>query len=151
VVERPYEVVEDAGFYPMALFPQLAVLDTERITAWYGRLGVETVSTCSETVHLRYATGAAPMLVERGTPSGAGAGMTIYVNAGESVNDLFERVRTDDDTIEGPTETPYNTHELRLRDPDGCEFVFGEPVDTDRSFDEVGGAAGRSGQGTGSK
>jgi uncharacterized glyoxalase superfamily protein PhnB len=78
--------------------------------------------------------------------------VAVYVNANESLDDVFERVRTADDTVDEPVETPYNTRELRLRDPDGYEFVFSEPLDTDRSFDEVmEGASGSSGQGTGSK
>ncbi|MFC7229134.1 VOC family protein [Salinirubellus salinus] len=141
MAERPYEVADGAEFYPMALFPQLAVSDTERSTAWYERLGFEPVFAYGETVHLRYATGADLMLVGRGAPTGAGAGVTVYVNASEPLEDVFERLRTTGGTAEEPTETPYNTRELRLRDPDGYQFVFSEPVDTDRSFDEVLGGA----------
>ena len=43
MAERPYEVADDAEFYPVALFPQLAVSDTERSTAWYEQLGFEPV------------------------------------------------------------------------------------------------------------
>ena len=58
----------------------------------------------------------------------------------ESVGDVTARAREAGATTDGPTETGWNTRELAVRDPDGYELVFSEPVDTDRSFASMMGS-----------
>lgn len=52
---------------------------------------------------------------------------------------MAARAREAAATADGPTETGWNTRELPVRDPDGYEPVFPEPVDADRSFESMVG------------
>jgi catechol 2,3-dioxygenase-like lactoylglutathione lyase family enzyme len=162
-MEPTYDLDPDAEFYPMALFVQLSVADLDRSVGWYRDLGFDPVFSYGDTAHLRYARGADLMLVGRGAPDDPGSGVTIYVNATEPLDPVAETARERGTGVDGPTETGYNTRELRLRDPDGYELVFSEPVGTDRSFEDVMGGAveesgtdgeaagGEEGQGSGEK
>lgn len=68
-----------------------------------------------------------------------GEGVSVYVTVeDESVDDVADRAREHGAELSAePHETPWDTREVALRDPDGYEFVFSEPVDTERSFADV--------------
>lgn len=58
----------------------------------------------------------------------------------ESVEDVTDRASAAGiDPAEAPHETSWNTREVHFTDPDGYDLVFTEPVDTERSFDDVMG------------
>ncbi|WP_255195321.1 VOC family protein [Halorarius litoreus] len=137
----------DADVYPMPLFVRLAVSDVGTSTAWYEALGFEVVYSMPVMAHVRYRRYADVMLAADETQPGAGApratprgsGISIYLNvADESVDDVAERAHEAAAEIAvEPHETPWNTREVTLTDPDGYELVFTEVVDADRSFESV--------------
>lgn len=130
----------DDDFYPMPLFPELAVTDLDAAVGRYRAVGFEPMFATPGMAHLRYARYADLMLRAGGeTADPLGRGVSIRVNASEPVEAIARAARERDADVEGPTETPYNTREVRLRDPDGYELVFGEVVDQDRSFEDVVG------------
>lgn len=146
----------DQDVYPMPLFPRLAVSDVSESTGWYEALGFDVVYSMPAMAHVRYRKYADVMLAADATlPFGAsddtgspppdrrGAGVSLFVTVeSEPVDDVAGRARSSGiDVGDGPVETPWNTRELRLADPDGYEVVFSEgPVDEAASFDEVFGS-----------
>jgi predicted lactoylglutathione lyase len=140
----------DLAVYPMPLFVQLQVSDVERSAAWYRSLGFASVYSNLAVAHLRYRTYADLMLVRQGGefPGGErsadrrrGSGVVVYLTLeDESVDEVAARATDlDAGSVAGPTETAWNTRELRVVDPDGYELVFAEVVDAERTFDEVMG------------
>ncbi|WP_332898472.1 VOC family protein [Haladaptatus sp. CMSO5] len=137
----------DTEAYPMPLFCQLAVSDIEGSLAWYDALGFTTIYAMPVMSHVRYRKYADIMLVademrvgeER--PASRGSGLSIYINVeNESVDDVAARAKAYGVDIEnGPTDTPWNTREISVRDPDGYRVVFTEVADKARSFAEVMG------------
>lgn len=134
----------------MPLFHQLVVSDVEASTGWYESVGFDVVHSMPAMAHVRYRKYADVVLADASTaPSGPessgchrGSGVAVYVTVeSETVDDVAERARSAGVEIgDGPRQTPWNTRELRLADPDGYELVFSEgPVDEDASFrDAVG-------------
>ena len=141
----------DHEIYPMPLFPRLVVSDVGESTDWYESVGFDVVYSMPAMAHVRYRKYADVMLADEttlqpGTDSPAagrrGSGVSLFVTVeSESVDDVAERAGASGiDVGDGPRETPWNTRELRLVDPDGYELVFSEgPVDADASFEEVVG------------
>lgn len=72
-----------------------------------------------------------------------GDGVSIYVTVqGESVDDVAERAREFGAEIAaGPENTPWNTREVTILDPDGYELVFSEEAESGKSFESVMGSA----------
>jgi uncharacterized glyoxalase superfamily protein PhnB len=139
----------DHEIYPMPLFCQLAVSDLNAATAWYEALGFDVVYSMPVMAHVRYRKYADVMLVTGQTkphdtaekPVRSGEGVSIYVNVeDESVDDVANRAdEYGAEVVEGPYDTPWNTRELVVSDPDGYKLVFTEAVDTDKSFEAVMG------------
>lgn len=135
----------DTEIYPMPMFNRLAVSDVTSATEWYQEaLGFETVFTIEGLAHLRYRKYGDVLLLpssEAIDPEQQGRGISICFNVrDETVAELTDRARKAGATIErGPTETPHNTREVVVMDPDGYELVFSEPIDTKASFEEVMG------------
>jgi uncharacterized glyoxalase superfamily protein PhnB len=131
--------------YPMPMFNQLSVSDVTSSTEWYQEaLGFEAVFTMEGLAHLRYRKYGDVLLVlgnEPIDPEHQGRGVSICFNVkDETVAELADRARNVGAIIErGPTETPHNTREVVITDPDGYELVFSEPIDTKASFEEVMG------------
>nr|WP_240147461.1 VOC family protein [Halorussus sp. JP-T4] len=134
----------------MPLFVRLSVSDLEASTEWYRALGFDIVYSMPVMVHVRYRKYADVMLAapaadldgERTSGDASrGRGVSVYVAVeDESVDDVAGRAREHGAELSAePHETPWNTREVALRDPDGYEFVFSEPVDTERSFEDVMG------------
>ena len=117
----------------MVMFPTLAVGDVRASVGWYAEvLGFGTVFVLpgadGEPVlgHLRWRTYADVLLV----PDEGGADSKRVKGAGVGVA-----------PEEGPVTRPWNTREIVVEDPDGYRLVFFEPVDVERSFEEVMGLA----------
>ena len=140
--------------YPMVMFPTLAVGDVGASVGWCAEvLGFGTVfvlpGSDGEPVlgHLRWRTYADVLLVtdEGGADSkrvkGAGVSLSFLVED-VSVDAMAERLAgLGVAPEEGPVTRPWNTREVVVADPDGYRLVFFEPVDVERSFEEVMGLA----------
>lgn len=139
--------------YPMPLFPRLTVSDVAVSTEWYEALGFDVVYSMPVMAHVRYRKYADVMLAADGmgteraadeTDAGTrGDGVSIYVTVqGESVDDVAERAREFGAEIAaGPENTPWNTREVTILDPDGYELVFSEEAESGKSFESVMGSA----------
>jgi catechol 2,3-dioxygenase-like lactoylglutathione lyase family enzyme len=123
------EITRD--IYPMPAFVTLVVADVDRTVDWYvngldfialftmpgpdGKLGL---------VHLRrwrYQD----ILVRPGDDPPAG-GWTISISAlAEQLDGLVERAKAHGGgTVDGPTDTPWNTRDVTTVDPDGYTVVY---------------------------
>ncbi len=119
--------------YPMPAFATLEVADVHRTVAWYEALGFVSLFTMPGPdgapllVHLRrwrYQD----VLVRPGTPAAAGGQSLSIAGVAEELDGIAERVRdhsarTGSGSVEGPLDTPWNTRDLRLTDPDGYRLV----------------------------
>lgn len=146
---------QDGEVYPMPLFVRLTVTDLAASVDWYRELGFDVVYEMPAMAHVRYRKYADVMLVSEASdlgrdagddarPTPRGDGVEIYVNVeNESVDDVAERATQAPAhagaDADGPHETGWNTREFAVRDPDGYRLVFSEPVDTERSFEDVMG------------
>nr|WP_282594723.1 VOC family protein [Halomarina salina] len=139
----------------MPLFPRLTVEDVAASADFYTDvLGFDELFAMpgGGTSHVRYRKYADVMLVQSGMaaepgavaesgtateseatadgddpPEVAGAGVEIYLTVEDgSVDDVAERVREAGFEAEGPTETPWNTREVSVEDPDGYVLVFSQ-------------------------
>jgi catechol 2,3-dioxygenase-like lactoylglutathione lyase family enzyme len=125
--------------YPMPAFAQLESTDLDRAARWYTEvLGFRTIFAAPGPdgqpllVHLRGARYQDVLLTRTRKPREPGApvgtGIALYFQFWESwdaLAALAERARAaTDQGVEGPIETPWNTREVRLRDPDGFLLVF---------------------------
>jgi catechol 2,3-dioxygenase-like lactoylglutathione lyase family enzyme len=123
----------------MPAFAQLQSTDLTRAARWYTEvLGFRTIFAAPGAdgqpllVHLRGARYQDVLLTRAREPRApgapVGAGVALYFQFSESWDDLTalaERARKAiDQSVEGPTETPWNTREVSLRDPDGFLLVF---------------------------
>jgi lactoylglutathione lyase len=133
----------DTEIYPMPMFNRLVVSDLKGSTEWYqNALGFETVFAMDGIAHLRYRKYGDILLLPSSEvidPECQGRGVSISFNVkDETIAELTDRARKAGVTIErGPTETPYNTREIIITDPDGYQLVFSESVDITRNFEEV--------------
>ncbi len=141
---------DDPEIYPMPLFPQMTVSDVVHSTEWYRAIGFDVIYSMPVMTHLRYRKYADVMLVAEQTnldeggssETVRGQGVSIYLTVeDESVDDVAERAAEYGAEITTePHETPWNTREIELRDPDGYELVFSERAESDRTFEEVMGS-----------
>lgn len=123
--------------YPMPAFAALAVEDVAAVAAWYERtLGFATVFRAPEVdgqpglVHLRRMKYQDLLL----TPARSGhavpgeSSVTLTFSADGEVDALAERARAaaplGRSAIDGPVNTPWNTRDLRVIDPEGHRLVF---------------------------
>ncbi|MET9066155.1 VOC family protein [Streptosporangium sandarakinum] len=125
----PAEISRD--IYGMPAFVSLTVADLDRTVDWYVN-GLDFISLFTvpgpggepALVHLRrwrYQD----ILVRPGKAD-PGKGWTIGVMADlEQLDALAERARAHGGgTVEGPADTPWNTTDLRVTDPDGYTVVY---------------------------
>lgn len=93
--------------------------------------------------HLRYRKYGDVLLVPTEStlePDQRGRGVGVHFTVqDESVADIAERALAADAVLDGPVETPHNTREVTVEDPDGYTLVFCEPVETSRRFEDVMG------------
>lgn len=123
--------------YPMPMFVQLQVSDLERSAHWYTEVvGFHTIFAPHgpdeklQMLHIRRARYQDIMLIPSGQQDVplAGGGAVLYFQFWEdwdALNSFAERIRAaSTSAIEGPFDTPWNTREIRLRDPDGYRLIF---------------------------
>jgi catechol 2,3-dioxygenase-like lactoylglutathione lyase family enzyme len=142
--------------YPMPSFPTLSVTDLAASKAFYVEaLGFQVIYSFapaggpSMLEHLRWARYADLLLVPGGPDEGRkGRGLRLTFSAalaGRTGAEIAERARAHGANVEGPVERPYNVREVVVTDPDGFVLVFTEPVDLDRTFDDVMGDVEQAG------
>lgn len=144
--------------YGMASFPLLAVGDLARSAAWYqDALGFQDVFTFRMgdgrpvLAHLRWRTYADLLLAPEPAPPphDRGAGVTLVFSMPDHdpfVDALAERARAHGGTVAaGPADTPWNTRDVTILDPDGYRLTFtgaqrgpdGEPTRGKGSFRDL--------------
>jgi catechol 2,3-dioxygenase-like lactoylglutathione lyase family enzyme len=153
------QILEEAPgpeIYPMPAFPTLSVADLAASKRFYVEgLGFEVIFSWappggpSLLEHLRW-TRYGDVLLQQGRPDEGAMGSGLRLNfsaalTGRSCAEIAERARVYGAEVEGPVERSYNVREVVVADPDGFVLVFSEPVDMDRTFDEVMGDAAQAG------
>ncbi len=120
--------------YPMPAFVTLTVSDVRRTVDWYVEaLGFVSLFTMPGPdgdpvlVHLRRWRHQ-DLLVTPGAPQPS-TGVVVSVSAlAEELDDIAERARAHGGSgaaaVEGPSDTPWNSVDLRTVDPDGYRLVF---------------------------
>ncbi|OGO06956.1 MAG: hypothetical protein A2Y73_09245 [Chloroflexi bacterium RBG_13_56_8] len=134
-------------FYPMPLFVKLFVCDVEASAKWYeNALGFRSIYALTGDKgvqvmnHLRLGRYQDLMLLPQSEDMARldkGWGVAISLTLEDGINDLAQRAASAGSSVEGPTETPWNTRELTVWDPDGYMLTFSQVVDATRPFDEV--------------
>ncbi|GAA0228514.1 hypothetical protein GCM10009000_049640 [Halobacterium noricense] len=141
----------DIDIYPIPMFARMEVTDMEDSTDWCREVaGFREVAPLPGIAYLRYRKYADVMLVPadesehpeqtaQASSELAGHGLSLTLNMeNETVDDVFERAQLNDTTVvSAPEETPWNTRQVTLADPDGYRLVFTEPVDTELDFETV--------------
>lgn len=139
---EPQVLTQHNGFeiYPMPMFALLQSPDVEPLAAWYqAALGFAVVFRAAHPdgrvamVHLRRHKYQdiliVPALAVRGTS--AAAGEALCLQCGETVEQLAERAAAltphGQSAVQAPQDTPWNTRQVRLIDPEGRRLVFSEP------------------------
>ena len=130
--------------YPMPSFVTLAAKDTARSAAWYQDvLGFRHVATIPGPsgkpllVHLRWVKYADLLLAAERAPVNEPKGsactlcFSMFGRGEESVDPLADNARSGGATIlAGPADTPWNTREVTIADPDGFRLNFTAPIRT---------------------
>lgn len=125
----------DAGItkdiYPMPAFATLEVADLQRTVDWYvtaldfvelfRMLGAAGKPSLAHLRRWRYQD----ILVRPGE-AGPGAGVVLsFAALAEDLPALAERARAHGGgVVDGPVDTPWNSRDLRLVDPDGYRIVY---------------------------
>lgn len=143
-------MTDESEFYPMPSFPMLSVDDLAASTQWYqDALGFRLVFTMPGhdgqpiLTHLRWARYADLLLVQPwqrpAEPRGVGVSLNFSAPGGQTTVDaLAERARQRGALLAaGPADTPWNTREVTVLDPNGYRLVFSEPVNMQMTMDEV--------------
>jgi len=134
---EPITLGEFRGFeiYPMPMFATLAVADVAQVSQWYVQaLGFGVVFQAPgvggqlSLVHLRRAKYQDILLVPTSATSDQpGTSLTLSFQTGD-VDALAAQARAaaglGASSVEGPVDTPWNTHDLRVTDPAGHQLVF---------------------------
>jgi catechol 2,3-dioxygenase-like lactoylglutathione lyase family enzyme len=131
-------------FYPMPMFVNLEVSDLDSSADWYQKaLGFRVVYRGPNLIHLRRDRYQDLLLYPHQSEEldNPGEGIVIQFQAGDtSVGEITENAQQAGALdVEGPVEQPWNVREVTIRDPDGYQIRFSEPIDTNLSFDEVMG------------
>ena len=133
---EPPTLTEYAGYpvYPMPVFATVAATDVERTAVWFRDalgFGVMFVAPGSDgvpsMVHLRRARYQDVMVTRTFAAHDPGSAVTLTFQAGEAadVDRVAEHARAvDPGAVEGPFDTPWNTRDLVVTDPDGNRFVL---------------------------
>ncbi|RKN43544.1 VOC family protein [Micromonospora endolithica] len=123
------EITRD--IYGMPAFVTMTVADISRTVDWYVN-GLDFISLFSmpgpdarpALVHLRrwrYQD----ILVRPGLPPAGGEWTLSFLATAEQLDAVAERARRHGGgLVDGPAETPWNTRDLRLTDPDGYTVVY---------------------------
>ena len=137
-------------FYPMPMFPTLAVADIGASASWYTeQVGFARVFAIPETggdvalEHLRWSKYADLLLVPETSAScpvqdkGTGISLSFLAQV-ETIDDMAARLEANRvEVTEGPVDRPWNTRDIVIIDPDGFRLIFFEPIDISRTFEDV--------------
>jgi uncharacterized glyoxalase superfamily protein PhnB len=139
--------MNEQDFYPMPLFVKLAVHDVAASADWYEKaLGFRPVYALAGAggtqviSHIRLGRFQDLMLIAEppdSTRLNKGQGVIINLAYDGDIDDLAQQARCVGAGVEGPTETPWNTREVSVQDPDGYVLTFSQVVDANREFDDV--------------
>lgn len=133
---EPPILTEYGGYpvYAMPVFATVAATDVERTATWFRDalgLGIMFVALgpggAPSMVHLRRARYQDLMVVPAVGSPAPGSAVTVTFQAGEAADiDRMAAVAraVDPQAVEGPYDTPWNTRELAVTDPDGNRFAF---------------------------
>lgn len=133
---EPPTLTEYAGYpvYPMPVFATVAATDVERTAAWFRDalgFGVMFVAPGSDgapaMVHLRRARYQDVMVTKSFAVPDPGSAVTLTFQAGEAADVALvaEQARAvDPGAVEGPFDTPWNTRDVVVTDPDGNRFAL---------------------------
>lgn len=160
----PPQVGQHAGYpvYPMPMYALVEARDPRATVRWFTEVldfgVVFTTPGAAEApalTHLRRGKYQDVLVVPAGEPPAAGENLTLALQVGDAaeIERLAERIAAAGDTsLEGPHDTPWNTREFTVRDPDGNRFRFtGLARQPSGTIDEVmtsaGDAHGQHGEG----
>ena len=136
-------------FYPMPLFVKLSVPDVATSAKWYqSALGFRCVYALpgadgrQEMNHLRLGRYQDLMLVADTNPSSShegqrGWGVMIYFTVDKGTDSLARQAAAAGAKVKGPTNTPWNTREVSVNDPNGYVLTFSEVLDPNKDFSHV--------------
>jgi catechol 2,3-dioxygenase-like lactoylglutathione lyase family enzyme len=125
----PQKITKD--IYGMPVFLTLTVADIDRTVDWYTN-GLDFISLFAipgpdsrpALVHLRrwrYQD----ILVREGEPSAGGEWTLGVMAAVDQLDEIAQRARAHGGgVVEGPADTPWNTRDVRVTDPDGYTVVY---------------------------
>lgn len=134
--EEPLHLGDHDGYpvYPMPVFARVEATDPEATLRWFtDTLDFGVVFTGPEVggvaslVHLRRAKYQDVLVVPSPGPVSDGGSLTLTLSVGEAddVDRLARRIqKAGDQSLEGPTDTPWNTRELSVQDPDGNRYTL---------------------------
>ncbi len=134
-------------FYPMPLFVKLSVSDVAASARWYeAAIGFRSVYALTGDDgaqilnHLRLGRYQDLMLIaqpQNSNEPNKGQGVVINLTIDEGIDSLARQAMSAGAKVEGPEETPWNTREVTVSDPDGYTLTFSQVVDPDRAFSDV--------------
>jgi len=129
---EPPRLGEYNGFevYSMPFFATLIASEPEPLGRWYERALGFGVMLAGPLVHLRRRK-YQDLLVVRGVAGDEGAragGPVLRLDADGELDELAARARREPrvgrSSVVGPVDTPWNTRELTVTDPEGYRFIF---------------------------
>jgi len=132
-VEAPaLDPVIDTSIYPMPMFLRLEVSDLARSRAFYtGALDLIELAALPGPdgtpflVHLRRWRYQDILIVPARGPVAAGTGLGLSLAAEQdALAGLAERARAFGAPVGGPTDTPWNTTDVTVTDPDGLRITY---------------------------
>lgn len=129
---EPPRLGEYNGFevYPMPFFATLTASEPEVLGGWYQRALGFAVMMAGPLMHLRRRKYQDLLVVQGapGAPEAREAGPVLRFDADGELDELAQRARGEPrvgrSSVEGPVDTPWNTRELSVTDPEGYCFVF---------------------------
>jgi catechol 2,3-dioxygenase-like lactoylglutathione lyase family enzyme len=129
----------DTSIYPMPFFVRLEATDLARSRAFYtGALDFIELAVLPPTgdpwvVHLRRWRYQDILLVPASGPVRAAQGLGVSLAAEhDQLAGLAERARAAGAEVEGPLDTPWNTADVTVTDPDGLRLTYTAQRPADR-------------------
>ncbi|MCO1654465.1 VOC family protein [Pseudonocardia humida] len=123
--------VVDTSIYPMPMFLRLEVSDLARSRAFYtGALDMVELAVLPPSgppflVHLRRWRYQDLLLVPARGPVSAAVGLGLSLAAEhDALAGLAERATAFGAPVEGPVDTPWNTTDVTVTDPDGLRITY---------------------------
>lgn len=133
--DEPPELTEHDGYpiYPMPVFASVSASDPIETVRWFTEiLDFGVVFTGPEVggvhvlTHLRRGRYQDVLVAPATEPVVAGNGLTFTVQLGDAdtVDEVARRAVAAGGEVDGPVDTPWNTRDFGIVDPDGNRYVF---------------------------